>query len=45
MSPAGRQTRWGKAGAPQRRGLAGVKRRVSTSEAEVASAVTVGQHE
>ncbi len=22
MSPAGRQTRWGKAGAPQRRGLA-----------------------
>ena len=42
-SPAGRQTRWGKAGAPQRRGLPGVKRRVSTSQAEAAPAA--GQHE
>ncbi len=42
-SPTGRQTRWGKAGAPQRRGLPGVKRRVSTSQAEAAPAV--GQHE
>ena len=44
-SPAGRQTRWGKAGAPERRGLPGVERRVSTSQAEAAPAVTVGQHE
>ena len=29
--PDGSQTRWGKAGAPERRGLPGVKRRVSTS--------------
>ena len=41
--PAGRQTRWGKAGAPQRGGLPGVKRRVSTSQAEAAPAV--GQHD
>ena len=32
--PAGRQTRWGKAGAPQRGGLTGVKRRFSPSQAE-----------
>ena len=44
-SPAGRQTRWGKEGAPQRGGLPGVKRRVSTSQAEAAPAVTVGRHE
>ena len=44
-SPTGRQTRWGKAGAPQRRGVPGVKRRVSTSQAEAAPAVTVGRHE
>ena len=37
-SPAGRQTRWGKAGAPERRGLPGVERRVSTSQAEAAPA-------
>ena len=43
--PTGRQTRWGKAGAPQRGGLPGVKRRVSTSQAEAAPAVTVGRHE
>ena len=42
-SPAGRQTRWGKAGAPERRGLPGVERRVSTSQAEAAPAA--GQHE
>ena len=44
-SPAGRQTRWGKAGAPERRGLPGVERRVSMSQAEAAPAVTVGRHE
>ena len=33
------------AGAPQRRGLPGVKRRVSTSGAEVAPVVAEGQHE
>ena len=44
-SQAGRQTRWGKAGAPERRGLPGVERRVSTSQAEAAPAVTVGRHE
>ena len=44
-SPTGRQTRWGKGGAPQRGGLPGVERRVSTSQAEAAPAVTVGQHE
>ena len=44
-SPTGRQTRRGKADAPQRRGLPGVKRRVSTSQAEAAPAVTEGQHE
>ena len=42
-SPTGRQTRWGKAGAPQRRGLPEMKWRVSTSQAEAAPAV--GQHE
>ncbi len=36
-SPAGRQTRWGKAGAPQRRGLPGVERRVSTTGAGAAA--------
>ena len=41
--PTGRQTRWGKAGAPQRRGLPEMKWRVSTSQAEAAPAV--GQHE
>ena len=41
--PAGRQTRWEKAGAPQRGGLPGVKWRVSTSQAEAAPAV--GQHD
>ena len=44
-SPAGRQTRWGKAGAPERGGVPGVERRVSTSQAEAAPAVTVGRHE
>lgn len=44
-SPAGRKTRWGKAGAPERRGLPGVKRRVSPSEAEAAPAVAEGQPE
>ena len=44
-SPAGRQTRWGKAGAPERGGMPGVERRVSTSQAEAAPAVTVGQHD
>ena len=44
-SPAGRQTRWGKAGAPERRGVPGVERRVSTSQAEAAPAVMVGRHE
>ena len=43
--PTGRQTRWGKAGAPQRRGLPEVKWRVSTSQAEAAPAVMAGQHE
>ncbi len=43
--PGGSQTRWGKAGAPERRGLPGVERRVSTSQAEAAPAVTVGRHE
>ncbi len=43
--PTGRETRWGKAGAPQRRGLPGMKWRVSTSQAEVAPAVAEGQHE
>ncbi len=44
-TPAGRQTRWGKAGAPQRGGLPGVQRRVSTNEAEAAPAVAAGQHD
>ena len=44
-SPAGRKTRWGKAAAPEWRGLPGVKRRVSSSEAEAAAAVVEGQHE
>ena len=44
-SPAGRQPRWGKAGAPKRRGLPGAQRRVSTSQAEAAPAVAEGQHE
>ena len=44
-SPAGRQPRWGKAGAPKRRGLPGVQRRGSTSQAEAAPAVAEGQHE
>ncbi len=43
--PTGRKTRWGKAGAPQRRGLPGAKRRVSTSKAEAAPAVAEGQHD
>ena len=43
--PAGRETRWGKAGAPQRGGVPGVERRVSTSQAEAAAAVVEGQHE
>ena len=43
--PGGSQTRWGKAGAPERGGLPGVERRVSTSQAEAAPAVTEGQHE
>ncbi len=43
--PTGRQTRWGKAGALQRGGLPGVKRRVSPSEAEAAPAVAEGQPE
>ena len=43
--PAGRQPRWGKAGAPKRRGLPGAQRRVSTSQAEAAPAVAEGQHE
>ena len=43
--PTGRKTRWGKAGAPQRRGLLGAKRRVSTSKAEAAPAVAEGQHD
>ena len=29
-APAGRESWWGKAGAPERRGLPGVERRVST---------------
>ena len=41
--PTGRQTRWGKAGAPERGGLPGVKRRVSPSETEAAPAVAEGQ--
>ena len=40
-TPTGRQTRWGKAGAPQRGGLPGVQRRVSTNEAEAAPAMPV----
>ena len=44
-SPAGRKTRWGKAAAPEWRGLPGVKRRVSTSQAEAAAAAMEGQHE
>ena len=44
-SPAGRKTRWGKAAAPEWRGLPGMKWRVSTSEAEAAAAVVEGQHE
>ena len=44
-SPAGRKTRRGKAAAPKRRGLPGVKRRVSTSQAEAAAAAMEGQHE
>ena len=43
-SPAGRESWQGKAGAPERRGLPGVERRVSTSQAEAAPAVTEGQH-
>ncbi len=35
----------GEGDAPQRRGLPGVERRVSTSQAEAAPAVTVGQHD
>ena len=38
-SPEGRKNRWGEAGAQKRRGLHGVKRRVSTSQAEAAPAV------
>ena len=44
-SPAGRKTRWGKAAAPEWRGLPGMKWRVSTSQAEAAAAATEGQHE
>ena len=35
-SPSGRKTRWGEEGAPQRGGLPVVKRRVSSTQAEVA---------
>ena len=44
-TPAGRESWRGKAGAPQRGGVPGVERRVSTSQAEAAPAVTEGQHE
>ena len=44
-APAGRESWRGKGGAPQRGGLPGVERRVSTSQAEAAPAVTVGRHE